>query len=85
MQALIKVYTQMEEHHASIMGRTPHWYLWYFGTDPNCTGELNHCSRREHPIHTPALLHSCFVTLSNLREPNRDCHAVAVCARAYSA
>lgn len=28
----------MEEHHSSIMGRTPHWYLWYFGTDPNCTG-----------------------------------------------
>lgn len=39
MTALQKVYTTMEEHHSSIMGRTPHWYLWYFGTDPNCTGE----------------------------------------------
>jgi hypothetical protein len=39
LNTLRTVYTAMEEHHASIMGRTPHWYLWYFGTDPNCTGE----------------------------------------------
>jgi len=37
MATLQKVYTTMEEHHTSIMGRTPHWFIWYFGTDPNCT------------------------------------------------
>lgn len=36
MATLQKVYTTMEEHHLSIMGRTPHWFIWYFGTDPNC-------------------------------------------------
>lgn len=37
MATLQKVYTTMEEHHVGIMGRTPHWFIWYFGTDPNCT------------------------------------------------
>ena len=36
MATLQKVYTTMEEHHNSIMGRTPHWFIWYFGSDPNC-------------------------------------------------
>jgi ribosomal protein S18 acetylase RimI-like enzyme len=36
MATLQKVYTTMEEHHVSIMGRTPHWFIWYFGSDPNC-------------------------------------------------
>ena len=39
MTTLQKVYTTMEEHHASIMGRTPHWFIWYFGSDPNCAGQ----------------------------------------------
>ena len=20
-------------------GRTPHWFIWYFGSDPNCAGQ----------------------------------------------
>ena len=81
METLRKVYTTMEEHHTSIMGRcdatqtphslppwpsccgwarerggagpypradhglvvgngrTPHWFIWYFGSDPNCAGQ----------------------------------------------
>jgi len=35
---LREVGEKMAMHHTSIMGTTPHWFLWYIASDPNYTG-----------------------------------------------